>query len=1289
MTNTQQIIKDSKFIPEMKKILFEDCFAQLEGIFGISKSGTFESLANLPNIKEGTESFEIRKKLEKYVTHKKESGVAPKEAVVDFVKEYAFTYLNRFVAFKMMEGRKILRQTVSREFDSNSFKFYLADHAEDEKRWKQGNVYETYKNFIRWQCRELCKDNEIKVLFDPDNLVSHIFPQERTLKHIFKLINQEKLALIWKEDEVIGWVYQYFIEDDKEKVFDKIYTQKQKMDLRDIAPATQIFTPRWIVQYLVENTLGRLWIRIHPDTQLIKKMKYYVPNENDKEIIPLKPAKEITLLDPACGTMHFGMVAFDLFYEMYLEEIENVGKDTWPERPSCENEALIPASIIGNNLYGIDIDLRAIQLSALSLYLKAKSKIKEIIIERYNLVHTDIPAFSDESINEFIDLLSPKYELTKKLFKIVMPELAKVYYLGSLLKIEDIINSFLEEQYTTLSKQFGRQIHFAFAIKKEQEEILFKKEFVWSEIKEELRHALNDFIEQVNGDKDSYMAEESKKGIYLINALMRKHDVVVCNPPYSGRRNMNAILKENLTSLYPKKDGDLYTVFIDRCLDLTSKNNGFCGMVTIHSFMFTSSHEQIRKDIIENTSIETLCHLGTRTEFDVANKTAQGFAMYSLCKSSKQKDISKSVYFRLVLENEEEKRLAFEEALDKYLKGEKSDKIYVFEQNKLKIIPGWPFVYWVSDKIRETFQKILLSDIAKACQGIATADNDRFLRLWWEVGIENIYFNCKSHDEAKSSLIKWFPYMKGGKVNRWFGNQEYVINWQYDGKELYDFTSKAVVRNPSYYFLEGVTYSFLTVSNLSVRYLPHGFVFDVIGSSIFPQKIDVYCLLGILNSKIVSYLIKIISPTIAYQVGDIARIPFPDQTKYPELIERVEETIKKCIELKKEDTKKVEMSWEFVSPPHWETGNIETLEREKQLAIFESDISESVYKLYDIAREDIDQIESEFGRLPGQFPKINNLNIDELKIIKSLYLEKHIPSEVINQNKESSDEESEEAEDIQQESANRKGKNKRYLTLEEICLASGFHPETVYEYIKANNLERDEERLNLAVRYISYALGVVMGRFKVEGIKPDDDGITVMDEGHSDDATGRTRDVLDKILNENEAKEIIDIVGGDLRKFLMNDFFIKYHIPMYKKRPVYWLLQTAKKNYGFYIYNLKFTQDTLYSLIQKYIVPRINLEKLRLNDIYNKKDAVNTPKEKREKENFIVKSEDFIEELKLFKQDIQEVIDTGFKPDIDDGVILNMAPLYKLIPWREPEKYYKNLRMGQYEWAQVSGYFKK
>ncbi|ODS32819.1 MAG: putative DNA methylase [Candidatus Scalindua rubra] len=609
MSNIQQVIKDSKFIPVIKRLLFEDCFSQLEGVYGLQKDGTFEKLENVPNLKKGTEDLITRKKLEVYVKHKMESrgliNQAPtaNQALLDLTREYAFTYLNRFVAFKMMEERKILRQTVSREYDSNAFKFYLADHREEEEKWKQGKVYETYRSFILWQCGKICKDNEIKVLFDPGNIISRLFPQERTLKRIFELINQEALSQIWKEDEVIGWVYQYFIEEEKARVFDKIYSQKKKMELTDIAPATQLFTPKWIVQFLVENTLGRLWIRMHPDTELKDKLKYYVPNDNDSEAIPLKPVREITLLDPACGTMHFGMTAFDLFYEMYLEELRNTGKYGWPENPSCGQVEIIPASIIENNIFGIDIDLRAIQLSALSLYLKAKSKNKELSIEKYNLVHTDIPVFSDNTINEFVDSLSSKYELTKKLFKIVIPELNKAYYLGSLLKIEDIINSFISEQHKTLVKHYGRQQYSLF---KEDQQLLLQRNIVWNEIKEELRKAINEFIDKTNGNTDTFVAQESKKGIYLIDALVKKHDVVVCNPPYSGKRNMNAIMKADLTALYPKKEGDLYTVFIDRCLNLILSQNGFCGMVTIHSFMFTSSHEEIRKSIIENTTIETL-----------------------------------------------------------------------------------------------------------------------------------------------------------------------------------------------------------------------------------------------------------------------------------------------------------------------------------------------------------------------------------------------------------------------------------------------------------------------------------------------------------------------------------------------------------------------------------------------------------------------------------------------------------------------------------------------------------
>lgn len=1277
MTNIQQIIKDSKFIPEMKKILFEDCFAQLEGTFGISKFGNFESLNNLPNIKEGTESFEIRKKLEKYVMHKKESGVSPKEAVVDFVKEYAFTYLNRFVAFKMMEGRKILRQTVSREFNSNSFKFYLADHAEDEKRWKQGNVYEAYKNFIHWQCRELCKDNEIKVLFDPDNIVSQIFPQERTLKHIFKMINQGKLALIWKEDEVIGWVYQYFIEDDKDRVFDKIYRQKQKMELRDIAPATQIFTPRWIVQYIVENTLGRLWIRMHPDTLLKEKMKYYVPNENDKELIPLRAAKEITLLDPACGTMHFGMVAFDLFYEMYLEEIENAGKDTWPESPSCEKEALIPASIIENNLYGIDIDLRPIQLSALSLYLKAKSKYREILIEKYNLIHTDIPAFSDESINEFIDLLSPKYELTKKLFKIVMPELAKAYYLGSLLKLEDIINSFLEKQYTILSKKFGNQMHFAFAIKKEQKEILFKKELVWSEVKEELRHALNEFIEQTNGDRDPFVAQESKKGVYLIDTLMKKYDVVVTNPPFSGKRNWDNKLTNELKKFYPKSFYDLYSCFIERCIDLIKKD-GFAGLVSMQSFMFVISFKELREYFLSKIKILTLLHFGPHAFTGLSGVKASTCA-FCVELSSNRKSSSKSIFFKLTNSIHNGKKIIFEEEIEKIRHNQQTKKIFVIEQEKFNLIPASPMIYWVNKKILDLFQllKSSLREIIEIPNRTKTGFDEKFIRYEWEVGYENIGKNKK-----------WVKYTKGEGSESWLGRINRVIDWSQKTRNYFRNSESCRITDKKYWFAEGITYSGISIDTYSFRYLPPECVYDVGGPALIPKKYSIFMLLGFLNSEYTKYILSLINPTVNLQTGDLNRIPF--QKEIPsEYIKLLEKKSYKCYILKHSILVTDEIFYKFNRPVNWETGIRDKLKLEKDIFILETEISDIVYKMLGIEEHDIKQIQNEIGQLPRDLLKIDNLTSAKLKVLSLLYLNKHAFADIIDWIKKNCSGENNEDKFQRILRLNEKSSGKKFLTLEEICLASGFHPETVYEYIKLNNLERKEERFALAVQYISYALGVVMGRFGVNGIKPDDDGITVMDEGHSDDVTARIQDVLDKILNEKEAKEVINIIGGDLRKFLMNDFFVKYHIPMYKKRPMYWLLQTAKKNYGFYIYNLKFTQDTLYSLIQKYIDPRINLEKLRLKGIYNKKDAVNTPKEKREIDNLIAKSEDFLEELRAFKRDIQEVIDTGFKPDIDDGVILNMAPLYKLIPWKEPEKYYKNLQMDQYKWAHVSRYFKK
>ncbi|HHX77073.1 MAG TPA: BREX-1 system adenine-specific DNA-methyltransferase PglX, partial [Firmicutes bacterium] len=656
-----------------------------------------------------------------------------------------------------------------------------------KQRWERGEADQAYRNFLLWQCSQM--PAAVKVLFDPEDLHSRIFPRPQILHQVLAYINEEQMNGAWKEDEAIGWLYQFFIEEDKKAVFDKIYSQKKKMGLRDIPVATQLFTPRWIVRYLVENTLGRLWLRMYPNSRLRDKMEYYVPNPvNDDELLPLRPVREITLLDPACGTMHFGVVAFDLFYEMYLEEIERAGEEGWPQTASASSEAEIPSLILSQNLYGIDLDLRAVQLSALALLIKAMTKNPQVKLERINLVCTDITPFDSRTKQSFLGQLQLKHQIARQLLDELLPYLDKAYYLGSLLKIEQVLHEFIARGREKMNYGGGPLIEYA----KETGKLDDGGDAFWDEVKEEILEALEKASrDRLNGN--AYVAGKSIWGMGLVDALMKKYDVVVCNPPYSGRRNMDANLSKELKEYYPKKDGDLYSTFIDRCLDLVAPRTGFCGMVTIHSFMFTSSYEEIRKKIINGSEIISILHLGTKTEFDLSNPNAQGFVAFvsGKCTHIKHSNYKESIYFRIIKDVGQKKMTSFERALQDWKRnlGNHQDKnIFILKQRDLKAIPGWPFVYWISDSIRDMFiNNKLLANRAKACQGLATADNFRFLRLWWELTPDKIGYNCSDAEDAESTNKAWFPYMKGGDYQRWYGNQDFIINWDQNGREIKNF----------------------------------------------------------------------------------------------------------------------------------------------------------------------------------------------------------------------------------------------------------------------------------------------------------------------------------------------------------------------------------------------------------------------------------------------------------------------------------------------------------------------
>jgi len=1181
MPNVQDIIKSSGFITQCKQILKKDCLEQLEGTYGLLQTGVFEDISLLPNLTSSSSDLIVRQQLEKFISNHIPSGLVGVQVVNLLIKEYAFTYLNRFIALKMMEDRKIIRQSFSRGYDSNNFKFWLPDHPEQERLWKQGRIYFTYKNFLFYLFASLSADEEIKLLFDPSSIYSIIFPKELSLKSLFETINSETLAEIWKEDEVIGWVYQYFIEDEKALVFDKIYQQKKKLDLRDIPAATQIFTPKWIVKWIVENTLGRLWERMHPDSSLLSKMAYFVPNDQDENQIPLKPVSEITLLDPACGTMHFGMYGFDLFYEMYLEEISNAGKQGWPEKASVSTTEDIPRSIIENNLFGIDIDLRAIQLSALSLYLKAKSKNKNVNLLKYNLTCTDIPPFTEAAINSFIEDLSVDHAITKKLLQQILPLLNKAYYLGSLLKIEEVVDSFVEKEKFSLKRTYQLNLFNDNPVAVQKELDLFiEKKIIWDDVRKELRTSLIKFSEINKDQLGGFLAGESVKGLNLIDALIRKHDVVVANPPFSGRRNWSKQLNNDLKALYGKSSGDLYSCFISRCLEL-SNENGFIGMISVHSFMFTSSFETLRKSIIENYTIESLVHLGP-TFMELSNPYAQQCAMYSFHKKIPIENAA-GIYFRVVNYYYDEKEKYYATLLRSYRYGLQS-AYHVLKQQKHKEIPTWPFIYWISEGIRGLFDNEELSKYADPCAGLQTSDTKRFLRFWWEIENTNIFFSCNNNIESLKSELKWYPYMKGGEVRRWYGNQEYVINWKNDGKELKEWAAflyrswSRIIKNVDFYYREGATYSFMTISDFSARYMPPGFIFDIAGSSVFSKSISNYFFLGYFNSKLVTFLAKIICPTVNYSPGDIGRLPIPSIENKESIVSDIIEKVKSAITLQKQNVLLDEISWEFTCPAGWDDGINEILEREKELALHYTYISKVFYNLFNLQPAEIQQIESEFGSLPGNLKLVQGGEDKNLNTIESFFLNKHIPSSVLKTStlifEEDAEDVNDEENEVDESTSKVRGKQVRFLTFEEICLASGFHPDTVYSYIVSNKLERSEERYELAIRWVSYAIGIVMGRFQTDVIIPDDDGICALDEGHADDFPKLIYDVLVRVINEKSVNEVITIINQNpsdkpldvLRKFLEKDFSTKWHIPMYKKRPIYWLLQSRKKNYGLYIY---------------------------------------------------------------------------------------------------------------------------
>lgn len=1243
--NNTLIAKISSFTLESRKKLEKEASEQLEGLYGWLPDGTFADASFYPAVATLPEARSVRGALEEHALASEQAGTAPKDARKELVRETAFTWLNRFVALRMMEERGLVKTTLSKHHNSAGFLFWVAEEGNEREYELQqagespldaageGPRHVAYRRFLLGRCADL--SNELPVLFDTSDLPSRLFPRPVALLEFLESMNEKTLAEAWRKgnEETVGWVYQSFISEEKKRIFDD-FSRGGKAFAEDIGPATQIFTPEWIVRYLIESSLGNLWMEIHPDSVLKDKLSRSVFSPNPSRR-PLKLARDISFLDPACGSMHFGLAAFDVFAEMYKEELANAGQPGWPEKASVEREEDIPGAIVANNIHGIDIDLRAVQLSALTLFLKARGGNPKSFFNDRNIVCANVEPLVGSSLDEFVRASSSEHPVVGRVLQTLSVTLRESDSLGSLVRLEEDLRRLVAEERR--KAVVDRQKTFDMpGIRKESFESADDMDSFFDALEADIEERLDRFVRSSGETKRNAarFAHEASKGIRLLDIVRRRYDVVATNPPYMSRRNQSPLIASFLDEAYPDSKTDLYAAFISRCNELAG-SGGTIAMITQQSFMFITSYENLRAALGSEVCVQSMAHLGPRA-FDMVTGEKVNTTAFVLRKEADEKTRRnrEGVFFRLVKGRDgEEKRRTFEEAVAANRSGEAHRLVFSAKQADFEAVPGKPWVYWMPERLVRMFSELeLIGTVAQPRVGLQTGDNEYFLRKWWEVGKGRIGFGFSSCEETRDAMKMWYPYMKGGTPYPWYGNQEHVLNWKNDGKQLYAFRPTSVIRNPSFYFRPGVTWSDVSSKGFAARLSPGGFIHDVTGMTCFPDKEHILMVLGVLNSRIAKYLLAALNPTIHAQVGDIARLPVPEE-RSPVIDALVEE----CVELAREDSRESETTYEFAAPP---VSVEEVAARKRLLSEKEAAVDAEVSRLYGLTEEDLAAIDRELS--DGAAP--------------------------------AGDDDSPEGERDDEDDA-----------------AAG--ELTVEEWGR---------------RWLSYAAGIALGRFEVgaenglgRGRFPPSvvaslrasklvasKGFLLNDPGEPLDLAERVCSILELLLGETGAAERIraalgegsprSLVGGWFARFTGQpaSSFWRFHFQTYRKRPVYWPLQSPGRKFTVWLFHERLTGDTLFSLRNAVVEPRVRLAERRIEDLKGPAESERAARQELER------TRDLAEDLRAFSASLEAVMNAGYTPHADDGVLLNAAPLWPLLPsWTETKKAWLSLERGEYDWA--------
>ena len=1101
------------------------------------------------------------------------------------VEEVAYTWFNRVMALRYMDANNYstpkvvtpamgqMRPEILQEAMSGSVDENLRISPEDL------NLPEAklYRKLLVATCNHL--GSSMPFLFEhisdytelllPEDLLS----EQSFVSDIRKGMTDEDCQNV----EIMGWLYQFYITDRKADAEVK-KTKKGGLKSDEQAAATQLFTPHWVVRYMVENSLGRIWMTLHPNSRLKEEMPYYILTpEGQTDTIPedIHSASDIKFIDPCMGSGHVLVYAFDLFCKMYEEE----GYQTRE----------IPSLILTNNIYGIDIDPRCKQLAAFALTMKARTYHSRYL-RRAVMPNT----IALEAIEH--DVIASTGAWSSKS---TMWQFENVDTIGSLLQIDP--NECAKIQVE--SGLFGAR----------QQQLKTQAEY-----------------------------------------LSQKYHCVVTNPPYLGKGFCD-VLKNYIQSHYPNSKADTMATFMERCLDYAPAN-GKVAMINMQSWMFLSSYENLRIDLLEKYHIDSLLHLGAHAFDEIGGEVVQ-CATFTIAKHKPSND--GGIYYRLVDgRNSSEKENAF-------LRRENG--FYGISQSNFEKIPGCPIGYWVSENTLEAFTSDSISSLGTTRKGMATGLNARFVRLWHEVSKSLSITDCKNRIEAKESIAKWFPYANGGGSRKWYGNFDSVVDWENDGEilqtELTDDGSRvrAVNLNLEYIFNKGISWTSISSSTPTMRYLPEGFLFSSASNAWFGRETNL--VLGLLNSNLAKLFLSIVNPTINANPGDIGKIPVI-MNSCNDFIDNI---VQQNISISKLDWDAHETSWDFQCNPLLERMNdcgqnvadIDMLDEEDRAEILESTyVPTNAHLLADVVEAYKHHWEKKFKQLHANEEELNRLFIEIYGLQDELTPDVPLDEVTILQ------------------------KGEIDIVDGEIVWNEGIVIKQLISYLVGCFMGRysiDIPGLIIASQNQDLsALGVKVGGIEngASGrIEIDDDGVVPILAGEyfPDDMTVRIEQAIKLIFGEEHfqanLRYIDEKLGKPLREYLFKDFF-NDHIDgkMYQKRPIYWMFSSKmgdKRKKGYFkalVYMHRMESDTLSKLHADYVVPyidKIEQQHIEAEDLSLRDDISQAARNKARKS--AEEYADQIRELKDFEQVLVQMASQRLSIDLDDGVRVNYPKFYPLV----------------------------